>query len=68
MHNQIREIQIGEFDLSLGKMRITNMSRVLQVEKSMRLHGQLQPVVARVYEGGVQLIDGFKRYVHKMIM
>ena len=61
MHNQIREIQIGEFDLSLGKMRITNMSRILQVEKSMRVHGQLQPVVARVHEGGIQLIDGFKR-------
>jgi len=61
VHNQISEIQIGEFDLSLGKMRIMNMSRILQVEKSMRLHGQLQPVVARVYEGGVQLIDGFKR-------
>jgi len=38
------------------------MSRILQVEKSMRLHGQLQPVVARVHEGGYQLIDGFKRY------
>lgn len=61
MHNQIKEIQIGEFDLSLGKMRIMNMSRILQVEKSMRLHGQLQPVVARVHEGGIQLIDGFKR-------
>ena len=61
MHNQIKEIQIEEFDLSLGKMRIMNMNRVLQVEKSMRLHGQLQPVVARVHEEGVQLIDGFKR-------
>ena len=39
-----------------------NMSRILQVEKSMRLHGQLQPVVARVHDGGYQLIDGFKRY------
>lgn len=61
MHHQISEIQIGEIDLSLGKMRIMNTSRILQVEKSMRLHGQLQPVVARVHEGGVQLIDGFKR-------
>ena len=39
-----------------------NMTRILQVEKSMRLHGQLQPVVARVHEGGYQLIDGFKRF------
>jgi ParB family chromosome partitioning protein len=42
-------------------MRIMNMDRILQIEKSMRLHGQLQPVVVRVYEGGYQLIDGFKR-------
>ena len=27
----------------------------------MRLNGQLQPVIARVYERGYQLIDGFKR-------
>ncbi|MFH1320088.1 MAG: ParB/RepB/Spo0J family partition protein [Bacteroidota bacterium] len=39
-----------------------NMARILQVEKSMRLHGQLQPVVARVNEGNYQLIDGFKRF------
>ena len=38
-----------------------NMTRILQVEKSMRLHGQLQPVVARVHANGIQLIDGFKR-------
>jgi ParB family chromosome partitioning protein len=43
-------------------MRIMNMLRILKVEKSMQLHGQLQPVVARVYEGGYQLIDGFKRF------
>jgi ParB/RepB/Spo0J family partition protein len=43
-------------------MRIMNMTRILKVEKSMRLHGQLQPVVARVHEGGYQLIDGFKRF------
>jgi ParB/RepB/Spo0J family partition protein len=59
--DQIKEIGIGDFDLSLGGMRIMNMSRILQVEKSMRVHGQLQPVVARVHEGGIQLIDGFKR-------
>lgn len=61
VHNQIKEIHISEFDLSLGQMRVMNMGRILQVEKSMRLHGQLQPVVARLHESGVQLIDGFKR-------
>ena len=41
MHNQIKEIHISEFDLSLGQMRVISMSRILQVEKSMRLHRQL---------------------------
>jgi ParB/RepB/Spo0J family partition protein len=58
----IQEILLSEFDLSLSGMRIFNMTRVLQIEKSMRLHGQLQPVIARVHESGYQLIDGFKRY------
>ena len=62
MSTRIEEISIAEFDLSLSGMRIMNMTRILQVEKSMRLHGQLQPVVARVHEGGYQLIDGFKRF------
>jgi ParB/RepB/Spo0J family partition protein len=57
----IKEIPLPEFDLSLSGMRIMNMSRILQVEKSMRLHGQLQPVVARAHKGIYQIIDGFKR-------
>ena len=61
MNPIIKEIPLAEFDLSLSGMRIMNMYRILQVEKSMRLHGQLQPVVARVYEAGYQIIDGFKR-------
>ena len=58
----IEEIPLSEFDLSLAEIRIMNQARIRQVEKSLRLHGQLQPVVARVHEGGCQLIDGFKRY------
>jgi len=65
---RIEEIPLSAFDLSLAKMRIMNMSRVLQVEKSMSLHGQLQTIVARVHSGGIQLIDGFNRYVYQMIM
>ena len=57
----IEDIPLSKFDLSLSGMRIMNMTRILQVEKSMRLHGQLQPVVARVHDGNYQLIDGFKR-------
>lgn len=62
MDSSIKNIPLLEFDLSLSAMRVMNMSRILQVEKSMLLHGQLQPVVARVHQGGCQLIDGFKRY------
>jgi ParB/RepB/Spo0J family partition protein len=59
---RIEEIGLSEFDLTLSGMRIMNMPRILKVEKSMHLHGQLQPVVARIHEGGYQLIDGFKRF------
>lgn len=38
-----------------------NLDRIAGLERSMKVHGQLQPVIARIYEGGVQLIDGFKR-------
>ena len=61
MNPRIEEIPLSEFDLSLSEMRIMNMSRILQIEKSMSVHGQLQAVVARVHAGGIQLIDGFKR-------
>lgn len=61
MQIKIEEIAIEEFDLSLSGMRIMNIPRIEQVEKSIRLHGQLQPVVARVNEGRYQIIDGFKR-------
>ena len=62
MSPAIKEIPMGEFDLTLSELRIMNHSRIQQVEKSMQLHGQLQPVVARVHHGGYQLIDGFKRF------
>jgi ParB family chromosome partitioning protein len=58
---QIEDIRIEDFDLSLMALRLINETRTLQVERSMKVHGQLQPVVARVHEGGIQLIDGYKR-------
>jgi len=58
---QIENICIEDFDLSLMELRLINETRTLQVERSMKVHGQLQPVVARVHEGGIQLIDGYKR-------
>ena len=62
MSYRIQEIPLAEFTLSLSGMRIMNPARILQVEKSMRLSGQLQPVVARICSEGYQIIDGFKRY------
>lgn len=61
MSYRIEDIPLSEFDLSLSEMRVMNMERILHIEKSMRLHGQLQMVIARVHEGGFQMIDGFKR-------
>ncbi len=61
MKVQIEDIRIEDFDLSLMELRLINETRTLQVERSMKVHGQLQPVVARVHEGGIQLIDGYKR-------
>jgi ParB family chromosome partitioning protein len=61
VHPTIEDIPLAEFDLSLSGMRIMNPTRIRQVEKSMRLHGQLQPVIACVHEQGTLLIDGLKR-------
>lgn len=61
MEGRVEEISIVDFDLSLSGLRIVNKRRIHQIKKSMQAHGQLQPVVARVYDQGVQLIDGFKR-------
>jgi ParB/RepB/Spo0J family partition protein len=57
----IEEIPPSEFDLSLSRMRVMNLARMEQIERSMQLHGQLQPVVARICEQGYQIIDGLKR-------
>ena len=66
---RIEDIPLSKFDLSLSGMRVMNTTRILQVEKSMRLHGQLQPVVARVHNGNYQMIDGFKRlYASEALM
>ena len=62
MSTVIQEVPLSEFDLSLASVRIANPARILQVEKSMRVHGQLQPVIARVGHDKYQLIDGFKRF------
>ncbi len=61
MSSRIEQISITEFDLSLSSMRLMNLDHIAGLEKSMKVHGQLQPVIARVHEGGVQMIDGFKR-------
>lgn len=42
-------------------MRIINPKHVFRIQNLMYLHGQLQPVVARLNEGRYQVIDGIKR-------
>jgi ParB/RepB/Spo0J family partition protein len=58
---RIEVIPTLALDLSLSELRIMNVSRKDQIEQSMRLQGQLQPIIVRVYDGGYQVIDGFKR-------
>lgn len=62
MSMTIQNIPLNEFDLSLSEIRIMHYERALKVEKSMKVHGQLQTVVVRACKGFYQLIDGFKRY------
>ncbi len=62
MSTSLEDISLEVFDLSLSGIRMINQARIRQVEKSLLLHGQLQPVIARIHPGGCQLIDGFKRY------
>jgi ParB/RepB/Spo0J family partition protein len=58
---RIEVIPTLALDLSLSELRIMNVSRKGQIEQSMRLQGQLQPIIVRVHEGDYQVIDGFKR-------
>jgi ParB family transcriptional regulator, chromosome partitioning protein len=62
MNTTIDDIPLCGFDLSLSEIRVMNHKRICQVEKSLRLHGQLQPIVARIDGKDCQIIDGFKRY------
>jgi ParB family chromosome partitioning protein len=58
---RIEVIPTLALDLSLSDLRIMNVSRIEQIEQSMRHQGQLQPIIVREYEGDYQVIDGFKR-------
>ncbi len=58
---RIEVIPTLALDLSLSDLRIMNVTRIEQIKQSMRHQGQLQPIIVRVYEGGYQVIDGFKR-------
>jgi len=61
MHPKIEKIALDKFDLSLSGMRILNPAWIVEIQHSMWVHGQLQPVVARFDTGRYQVIDGIKR-------
>lgn len=61
MNSLIQEIPIDQFELSLAEMRIVHPKHVFRIQNQMHLHGQLQPVVVRPFEGRYQVIDGIKR-------
>lgn len=62
MGESIQDILLLELDPGLSAIRIVNQSRVKQMEHSLSVHGQLQPLIVRRHEGMFQIIDGMKRY------
>ncbi len=62
MKETIQEILLSDFDPCFSSLRIVNQSRVKQMEYSLAVHGQLQPLIVRLHKAKFQIIDGLKRY------
>jgi ParB family transcriptional regulator, chromosome partitioning protein len=62
MPEPIETILLSDLDPCFSSLRIVNQSRVKQMEDSLALHGQLQPLIVRRLEDKFQIIDGLKRY------
>lgn len=57
-----QHVSIEKIGDNLSSFRLTTPSRIAAMQTSLNTSGQLQPVVVRGYEGGYQLLDGFKRF------
>jgi ParB/RepB/Spo0J family partition protein len=58
----ILDLALSALGTRYAELRIVRPRADAQVEKSLRQHGQLVPVVCVRSESGYELIDGFKRY------
>jgi ParB family transcriptional regulator, chromosome partitioning protein len=58
---ELREVNIGELDLRLGRLRQIPEGAIRAMLGSIRSKGQLSPLVAGSEDGALVLIDGFVR-------
>jgi len=63
-----KQLKLEDLDISLSCLRITRPVELERMQASLDRIGQLSPVIVRKEANNYQLLDGFKRYVHKMIM
>ncbi len=62
------ELKLKKMDLSLSCLRVIRPVQLERMQESLKRFGQLNPVIVRKQEDIFQMIDGFKRYVYKLIM
>ncbi len=62
MKESIETILLTDLDPCFSSLRIVNHSKIKQMEHSLSIHGQLQPLIVRRHEELFQIIDGLKRY------
>lgn len=55
------ERPVGEIRETFAALRIVCPKADAAVERSLRLYGQMSPVVCATTEAGIELLDGFKR-------
>jgi len=58
-----KRLKLDQLDNSLCDLRITRPGEQEKMCRSLRLSGQLNPLIVRVTDGdSYQILDGFKRY------
>jgi len=61
MGNDMAERAIGEIRETFASLRIISPKADAAMENSLRLYGQISPVVCVSVANGIELVDGFKR-------
>lgn len=63
-----RQVPLSELGTSLGRARFLQSAPVKRMVSSMSSHGQMSAVIVVEREGGLELVDGFKRRAAAMQM